>query len=82
MDKTHLQGLKNLRKIIFNALRSEFRRKSHFWKTKSQNLPSNTEIFDIFEILKFIWWPMAGGLNFFVTQKIFDRQTQKFIILI
>ena len=61
-------------------------------KKKSQNLPSNTEIFDIFEILKFIWWPeMADGRlkigrkvrsKLFCHQNFFDRQTQKFMILI
>ena len=34
MDKTHLQGLKNLRKKHFEWFRSEFKQKSHFGKYK------------------------------------------------
>ena len=91
MDKNHLQGLKNLRKTIFNVLETNLDENLIFEK-KSQNLPSNTEIFDIFEILKFVWWPeMADDRlkigrkvrsKLFVTKKNFDRQTQKFMILI
>ena len=62
LDKKHLQGLKNLRKHKFEWFRSEFRRKSFFEQKKSPNLLPNTEIFDIFEISKFVWWPeMSDG---------------------
>jgi hypothetical protein len=46
------QGLKNLRKNIFNVLDENliFGRK----KKKSFNLPPNTKIVDIFEILKLV----------------------------
>ena len=61
MDKNHLQGLKTLIKTIFNVSEVNLDENLIFEK-KSQNLPSNTEIFDIFEILKFIWWTeMADG---------------------
>jgi hypothetical protein len=53
-DKTHLQGLKNLKKKHFQCFKSEFRQKSHFEKKTSPNLPLNTEIFDNFEILKLV----------------------------
>ena len=62
VDKNHLYGLKNLRKNIFDVLEANLDENLIFEKKKSQNLPSNTEIFDIFEILKFVWWPeMADG---------------------
>ena len=49
MDKNNLQGLKNLRKTIFNVLEANLD-KNIILKKKSQNLPSNTEIPDIFQI--------------------------------
>ena len=54
MDKNHLQGLKNLRKNILNVLEANLDENLIFEKKKSQNLPPNTEIFDIFEILKLV----------------------------
>ena len=49
------------KKNIFNVLEANLDENLIFEK-KSQNLPSNTELFDIFEILKFVWWPeMANG---------------------
>ena len=53
MDETHLQGLKNLRKNIFNVLEANLD-ENLILKKKSPNLPLNTEIFDIFEILKLV----------------------------
>ena len=50
MDKKSSSGSKKSQKNHFECFRSEFRRKSHLKKKKSQNLPPNTEIFDIFEI--------------------------------
>ena len=38
----------------FQCLRNEFERKFHFEKKKSPNLPLNTKIFNIFEILKLV----------------------------
>ena len=57
MNKNHLQGLKNLRKTIFNVLEANLDENLIFENKKSQNLPSNTEISDIFEILKLVSWP-------------------------
>jgi hypothetical protein len=54
MNKTHLQGLKDLRKNIFNVLEANLDENLIFEKKKSQNLPSNTEISDVFEILKLV----------------------------
>ena len=50
MDKNHLQGLKNLRKIIFNVLEANLD-ENLILKKKSQNLPLNTEIFDILKLV-------------------------------
>jgi hypothetical protein len=52
MDKIHLsQGLKNLRTAIFNVLEENLD-ENLILKQKSQNLPLNTQIFDIFEIFR------------------------------
>ena len=51
MDKNHLQGLKNLRKIILNVLEANLDEYLIFEK-KITKFTLNTEIFDIFEILK------------------------------
>ena len=53
IDKTHLQGLKNLKKNIFNVLEANLD-ENLILKKKSPNLSLNTEIFDIFEILKLV----------------------------
>jgi len=53
VDKTHLQGLKNLKKNIFNVLEANVD-ENLILKKKSLNWPINTEIFDIFEILKLV----------------------------
>ena len=79
MDKNDLQGLKNLRKNIFNVLEANLD-ETLLFKKKSQNLPSNTEISDIFEILKLVWWPeIANGLLKIgrkVLSKLFGHQKQ------
>ena len=56
MDKNHLHGLKNLRKNILNVLEANLD-ENLILKKKLPNLPLNTEIFDIFEILKLVSWP-------------------------
>ena len=49
--KPIFRGLKNLKKTIFNVLEANLDENLIFEKKKtSQNLPSNTEISDIFEI--------------------------------
>ena len=53
MDKNHRQGLKNLRKNIFNVLEANLDENLIFEK-KSQSIHPNTKIFDIFEILKLV----------------------------
>jgi hypothetical protein len=51
MDKNYLHGLQNFKKTIFNVSEANLDKNLIFEKTKkSQNLPSNTEIFDILEI--------------------------------
>ena len=55
IDKTHLQGLKNLKKNIFNVLEANLDENLIFERKKSHKIyPPNTEIFDIFEILKLV----------------------------
>ena len=53
MNKNHLQGLKNLRKIILNVLEANLDENLIFEKKVTKFTP-NTEIFDIFEILKLV----------------------------
>jgi hypothetical protein len=83
----HLQGLKILKKNIFNVLEANLD-ENLILKKKSQNLPPNNEILDIFKILKLVWWAeMADGrlkigLYFFVTKIFFISKHQKFTILI
>jgi hypothetical protein len=59
MDKNHL---KNLRKTIFNTLEANLDENFILENKKSQNLPPNTEISDIFKISKlFKWLEMSDG---------------------
>jgi hypothetical protein len=61
-------------------------------KKKPQNLPSKTEISNIFEILKLVSWPgmvddrlkisRKVWSKLFCHQNFFDRKNQKFTILI
>ena len=53
MDKTHLQGLKNLNKNIFNVLRATLD-ENLILKTKVQKFTQHTGTFDIFEFLKLV----------------------------
>ena len=57
IEKTHLQGPKNLRKNILNGLETNLDKNLTLEKKKSPNLPNflpNPEIFDIFEISKLV----------------------------
>jgi hypothetical protein len=49
MDKIHLEGIKNLKKTIFDVLEANLD-ENLILRNKSPNLPLNTESFDIFEI--------------------------------
>ena len=92
MDKNHLQGLRNLKKTIFNVLEANLAKNLIFEKkvTKFTLKYRNFRYFWNFKICLVTGngrWPSkksAGrcGLNFFVTKNFFDRQTQKFMILI
>jgi len=92
MDKNHLQGLKNLRKTILNVLEANLDENLIFEKKVTKFTPKyrNFRYFWNFKISLVAGngrWPAkksAGrcGLNFFVTKIFFDRQTQKFMILI
>ena len=92
MGKNHLQGLKNLRKTISNVLEANLDENLIFEKKVTKFTPKyrNFRYFWNFKISLVAGngrWPAKKsaarcGLNFFVTKIIFDRQTQKFMILI
>ena len=54
IDKNYLQGLKNLRNTIFNVLEVNLDENLIFENQSHKIYPPNTELFDIFEILKLI----------------------------
>ena len=57
LDKTHLQGLKNLKKTIFNVLEANLDENLSFEKKNHKTYPQIQKFLIFLKFLKFVWWP-------------------------
>ena len=67
-------------KTIFNVLEANLD-ENLILKKKSQNLPPNNEIFDIFKILKLVWWPKMADVRLKKTAERYGVSPKIFFLL-